>query len=150
MTSPVRWRHDVAAGSDALILSAIAAAVYYPLASFGPEWWRGAVLPDLDPPFDLGWLHNFFAWAAGSLGQALLWVSGATIVLLPIVAVLTKGFSAGPPAVLRIVVVARTVPVIALGVVPALAVGWFILTQIALLVAPWIGMYHGEINPAVP
>jgi hypothetical protein len=38
----------------------------------------------------------------------------------------------------------------ALAAVPALAVGWFALTQVAGLIAPWIGMYHEDINPAVP
>lgn len=145
-----RWRHDVAAGVDALILSAVAAAVYYPLTVLGPDWWHGAVLPDTDPPFDLGWLHNFFAWTAGTVGQALLWLFAATLVLLPIAAIATNGFTTGPPTLRRFVVFARVVPGVAVVAVPALAVGWFLLSQVALLIAPWLGMYHGNAVPAVP
>lgn len=150
MTAPARTRPDLKAGRDALILSAIAAAVYYPLTTFGPGWWRGAVLPDTDAPLDLGWLHNFFAWTAGSVGQVLLWVFVATIVVLPVLALLTKGFSRGAAVAGRIVTVAWAVPGVALAAVPALAVGWFLLTQIVGLIAPWIGMYHGNATPAVP
>jgi hypothetical protein len=139
-----------AAGQEALVLSVIAAAVYYPLTRFGPRWWRGAKLPDMDPPFDLGWLHNGFAWIAEYVGRPLLWVFGAMIVLLPIMAAFTHGFRTGPPAVIRVVTAACTVPVVALVAVPALAVIWFLLTQLAALIAPWLGMYHGDASPAVP
>jgi hypothetical protein len=150
MPSPVRRQRTFASGWDAWILSAIAAAVYYPLAVFGPGWWQGARLSDMDPPFDLGWLHNLFAWTAGSVGQALLWVFGGMILLLPIMAIFTNRFSAGPPAVKRVVASAWTVPCAALVAVPALAIGWFALTQIAYLIAPFVGMYHGDVTPAVP
>lgn len=133
-----------------MLLSAIAAVVYYPVTTLGPGWWRGAVLPDLDPPFDLGWLHDFFAWVAGNVGPVLLGLFGATVILLPVVGFLTKGFSAGPPAIRRTVTITTVVPTIALIAVPALAVGWFLLSQLAYLIAPWLGMYHGEINPVVP
>jgi hypothetical protein len=150
MTSLGRWRRDVAVGADAWVLSAVAAAVYYPLAVMGPDWWHGAVLPDMDPPFDLGWLHEFFAWTAGNVGQVLLWVFAATLVLLPLAAIATTGFSTGPRALQWSVVVARIVPTAALAAVPALAVGWFLLSQIAFLIASWLGMYHGDAVPAVP
>jgi hypothetical protein len=150
MPSLMRRQQDLAACSGALTMSAITAAVYYPLTTFGPEWLRGARLPDMDPPFDLEWLHNFFAWTAAHVGQVLFWGFVATIVLLPVIALLTKGFTAGPPAVKRVDSVTRIVPVVALAAVPALAVGWFALTQVAGLIAPWIGMYHGGATPAVP
>jgi hypothetical protein len=150
MPSLRRRRQDLAACSSTLIMSAIAAAVYYPLTTFGPEWLRGARLPDMDPPFDLEWLHNFFAWTVASVGQVLFWGFVATIVLLPIVALLTKGYTAGPPAAKRADSVAWAVPVVALAAVPALAFGWLVLTQFAGVIAPWFGMYHGDINPAVP
>jgi hypothetical protein len=141
-----RW----AAGQDALVLSVIAAAVYYPLTEFGPRWWRGARLPDMDPPFDLGWLHNGFAWMAEYVGRPLLWVFGVMIVLLPVVAAFTKGFRTGLPVVIRVVTAAYTVPLVALVAVPTLAAGWFLLTQIAAFIAPGLGMYHGDSVPAVP
>lgn len=72
------------------------------------------------------------------------------IVLLPIVAAFTKGFRTGPPVVKRMVTAAYAVPAIALVTVPALAVGWFLLTQVAALIAPLFGMYHGDSSPAVP
>jgi hypothetical protein len=39
---------------------------------------------------------------------------------------------------------------VALVALPALAVGWFLVTQIAAFIAPSFGMYHGDSSPAVP
>lgn len=147
---PPDRRPQWAAGQDVVILSVIAAVVYLPLVWFGPRWWRGARLPGMDPPFDLGWLHNGFAWIAEYIGRPLLGVFGATILLLPIVAAATRGFRTAPPVVTRVVTTASTAVLIALFAVPVLAVSWFLLAQLAALIAPWLGMYHGDGIPAVP
>ncbi|BEL04365.1 hypothetical protein Q0Z83_025560 [Actinoplanes sichuanensis] len=148
--SPPDRQYRWAAGQDAFVLSVVAAVVYFPLAAYGPSWWQGSRLPDMDPPFDLGWLHDSFAWTAVYVGRPLLGVFLAMIVLLPIVAAFTNGFRTGPPVVAGVVTAAYGVPAIALAAVPAVAVGWFLLTQIAALIAPWLGMYHGDSVPAVP
>ncbi|HEV2778723.1 MAG TPA: hypothetical protein VGX25_04915 [Actinophytocola sp.] len=104
----------------------------------------------MDPPFDLEWLHNLFAWTAEHVGLILLLLFGATIVLLPITTALVTIFNAGRAALNSARTIASAVPVGALAAVPVLAVGWFVLTQIAALIAPFLGMYHGEATPAVP
>ncbi|MEV0136053.1 hypothetical protein AB0H83_47400 [Dactylosporangium sp. NPDC050688] len=138
------------AGGSALVLSAVAAATYYPLATYGPGWWRGARLPDMDPPFDLAWLHDGLAWAAQYLGPVLYWTFAALALALVVVAAFTSGFRTRSAAVGRLVTAGRAGPGAALALVAALAAGWFLLTQVAALVAPLFGMYHGEIHPAVP
>ncbi|MDG6109843.1 hypothetical protein Daura_17640 [Dactylosporangium aurantiacum] len=138
------------AGGSALVLSAVAAAVCYPLATYGPGWWRGARLPDMDPPFDLGWLHDGLAWTAQYVGPVLCSVFAALAVALLVVAAFTGGFRTRSATVGRLVAAGRAGPGAALALVAALAVGWFLLTQVAALVAPLLGMYHGEIHPAVP
>ncbi|WP_327002987.1 hypothetical protein OHA72_49205 [Dactylosporangium sp. NBC_01737] len=147
---PVSDRQYPADGRDALILSAVAAAIFHPLSAYGPGWWRGARLHDMDPPFDLEWLHNAFAWTAQYLGPVLFWLFAAAFVLLVIVGAFTAGFRTDSPALRRALGVARTAPALALLAVAALGVGWFLLTQVAALIAPFLGMYHGEIHPAVP
>ena len=147
---PVSDRQHPADGRAALILSSIAAATFYPLSTYGPGWWRGARLHDMDPPFDLRWLHNGFAWTAQYVGPVLFWLSGATVVLLVIVGAFTAGFRTQSAAGRRVLGAARTAPAVALTAVAALAVAWFLLTQLAALIAPFLGMYHGEIHPAVP
>ncbi len=137
-------------GGTALVLSAVAAAALYPLARFGPGWWRGARLRDMDPPFDLRWLHNGFAWLAQYAGPVLVVLCGALALLMLIVAAFTSGFRTRSAVVGRLVAAALAVPGGALLSVAALAVVWFLLTQVAALVAPYLGMYHGEIHPAVP
>lgn len=147
MTTQKRGTGD---GWTALGLSALAVVVYHPLAMFAPGWWRGARFSDMEPPFDLLWLHNMLAWLAGHVGLAVWWVFLAVVVLLPVVAVGTRGFRAVPPVVERMVsgvVVAAGLAVLA---VPALAVAWFLVTQVAALLAPYLGMYHGDYRPAVP
>jgi len=136
--------------ADALVLSAVAAATFYPLATYGPGWWRGARLPDMDAPFDLAWLHNGFAWTAQYVGPVLFWLFAATVGLLVVVGAFTAGFRTSSPVLRRALGLARTVPALALLAVAALAVAWFVLTQVAAVIAPFLGMYHGEINPAVP
>jgi hypothetical protein len=134
----------------AVVLSALAAATFYPLASYGPGWWRGARLPDMDAPFDLAWLHNGFAWTAQYVGPVLFWLFAATVVLLVVVGAFTAGFRTSSPVPRRALEVAVTAPAGALLSVAVLAVTWFLLTQVAALIAPLLGMYHGEINPSVP
>lgn len=139
-----------AGGGRALVLSALAAVALYPLATYGPGWWRGARLHDMDAPFDLAWLHNGFAWLAQYVGPVLVVLCGGLALAMLVVAAFTSGFRSGSPAVRRMVSVAVTVPGGALVCVAALAVAWFLLTQVAFLIAPLLGMYHGEIHPAVP
>lgn len=146
---PVSERQNPAGGS-ALVLSAVAAAVFYPVAAYGPGWWRGARLPDMDPPFDLAWLHDGFAWAARYVGPVLCGAFAALALALAVVAAFTSGFRTRSTAVGRLVAAGRAGPGAALALVAALAVGWFLLTQVAALVAPLLGMYHGDAQPAVP
>ncbi|MEV4139662.1 hypothetical protein AB0J72_46810 [Dactylosporangium sp. NPDC049742] len=133
-------------GRGATVLSAVAAVTYFLLAKYGPGWWRGARLDGVDAPLDLGWLHNGFAWLAQYAGAALSLLFGAAAVLL----VLVAAAGVDSPRLDRVVAAARTAPALALLAVPALAVAWFLATQAALLVAPFLGMYHGEYHPAVP
>jgi hypothetical protein len=150
MPSPVSERQDEASGWAALILSAVAAAVFHPLARHGPGWWRGARLDDMDAPFDLAWLHNGFAWLAQYAGPVLSWLFGAMAVALLVVAAFTSGFRTGSAGVGRLVRAGRIWPGAALAGLVALVVLWLFMTQLAALIAPYLGMYHGEINPAVP
>ncbi|GAB3830725.1 hypothetical protein ACFPIJ_30755 [Dactylosporangium cerinum] len=139
-----------AEGWQALAHSAVAAAVFYPLATYGPGWWRGARLPYMDPPFDLAWLHDAFAWTAQYVGPVLTGAFGGMALLLLIVAAFTSGFRSESAAVGRVVSAGWSAPVLALFAVAALAVAWFALSQVAAFIAPFLGMYHGEIYPAVP
>jgi hypothetical protein len=131
------------AARDGLVLSAVAGATYYGLATYGPGWWRGARLPDVDPPLDLRWLHDGFAWTAQYVGTALYWLFAATAGLLVVGAAVRRSWP-------RLERAAVAVPAVALLAVPALAVAWFVATQVALVIAPLLGMYHGEARPAVP
>jgi hypothetical protein len=135
---------------ETMVVTAIAAAVYYPVMLFVPGWLSGTRLPDMDPPFDLVWLHDFFAWTAGNVGLVMLCLFGTMIVALPVIAALTKSADEPPPFVSRTMTFAQIVSGVAVIAVPALAVGWFLLTQIAALIAPFLGMYHGNAVPAVP
>ena len=45
----------------------------------------------------------------------------------------------------RVVSAGWFAPVLALFTVAAFAAGWFLLTQVAALVAPYLGMYHGPV-----
>ncbi|MET7427236.1 hypothetical protein [Dactylosporangium sp. NPDC005555] len=130
----------------ALGLCVVAAVTYFLLAAYGPGWWRGARLDDVDAPLDLGWLHDGFAWLAQYVGAVLAWLFGSAAGLL--VVVVAARFE--PAWLARAVAVARTVPMVALLAVPGLAVAWFLASQVALLIAPFLGMYHGEYHPAVP
>ena len=134
-------------GWSALLLSA---AAFASLAMFGPGWWRGARLPDMDAPFDLAWLHDGFAWTAQYVGPVLAFAFGAMAVVLLVVAAFTSGFRSDSAVVERMVWAGLVWPGAALVALPALAVVWFLLTQVAAFVAPFFGMYHGEYHPAVP
>jgi hypothetical protein len=143
-------RTDVVGGWTAFVLSVVAVVVYYPIAMFAPGWWRGARLSDMDAPFDLAWLHDALAWSAEYVGRALAWAFLAAGVVLLVAGVLTRGFRPAPPVVEKMAANVAAAAGLALVAVPALAVGWFLCTQIAFLIAPHLGMFHGEYRPAVP
>ncbi|MFF5228035.1 hypothetical protein [Dactylosporangium sp. NPDC000521] len=127
-------------------VAAVAAVTYFLLAKHAPGRWRGGRLDDVDAPLDLGWLYDGFAWLAQYVGTVLSCLSGAAAVLL----VLVAAFQVTSPRLDPVLSVARTAPALALLAIPALAVVWFVAAQVALLIAPFFGMYHGEYHPAVP
>src|SRR5262245_45345523 len=111
MRSAARYRPGMvvreADGWSALLLSAAAAAVFAPLAMFGPGWWRCARLPYMDAPLDLAWLHNGFAWTAQYVGPVLAFAFGAMAVVLLVVAAFTSGFRTDSAVIGRMVSAGR-------------------------------------------
>jgi hypothetical protein len=113
-------------GRSALILSAIAAAVFGLLASCGAGL-RGFSLPE---PAHLDWPFTALAWISITLAPVLAWIFVGLVAFVGGIALWTRGLRPGPRPLESVLATVMTIAFYALAPVVLLSIGPFVLWPI--------------------